>query len=350
MAEALLESSAISAFCGSVAVMLSAGIQTDEAVHMLGESHEDSRFKSVCSKMYGDLIEGMPLSRAMERSHAFPDYAVELVSAGESSGRLESVLRNLELYYDEEDRVFSKLRTSVGYPAALLCVMAVILAVTVAYILPVFTGVYANMSGSITAASSGAVTVSMVIGWLAFAVTLAFAALVVKTSISVRTEEGRLRLIDRLAGFGPTKDAVYQLSLSRFTAALATYAASGISSEDAMSRASDMVRNEALAQKVSRAYQAMVDLENPRSLAQAIAENDVFDPFYARMLAVGALSGSVDETLANISETFFDDAVLQMDRAVNNIEPILAAFLTIAVGATLISVMLPLIGIMTSVG
>jgi type IV pilus assembly protein PilC len=94
----------------------------------------------------------------------------------------------------------------------------------------------------------------------------------------------------------------------------------------------------------------MTDLSNPRSLAQAIAENDVFEPFYARMLAVGTVSGGVDATLASLSQTFFDDALVKLDRVTNAIEPILAAFLTISVGATLISVMLPLIGIMTSVG
>ena len=68
------------------------------------------------------------------------------------------------------------------------------------------------------------------------------------------------------------------------------------------------------------------------------------------MLAVGSVSGGVDQVLASLSRTFFDDALLQLDRVVNAIEPVLAAFLTISVGATLISVMLPLIGIMTSVG
>ena len=94
----------------------------------------------------------------------------------------------------------------------------------------------------------------------------------------------------------------------------------------------------------------MVDLDNPRSLTQAISENDIFEPLYARLLNVGMRSGSTEETLAQLSNTFFDDAVLQIDRALDRVEPVLAAFLTIAVGATLIAVMLPLIGIMGSIG
>ena len=54
--------------------------------------------------------------------------------------------------------------------------------------------------------------------------------------------------------------------------------------------------------------------------------------------------------LSSLSDIFFDDAVDQIDRTIDNIEPIMAAFMTIAVGATLIAVMLPLIGIMGSLG
>jgi len=85
-------------------------------------------------------------------------------------------------------------------------------------------------------------------------------------------------------------------------------------------------------------------------LAQAIGEKEVFEPLYARMLNVGSRSGTADETLAQLSQTFFDDAVLQIDHSLDHIEPILAAFLTAAVGVTLIAVMLPLVGVMIAIG
>ena len=57
MATSMLEGSAISAFCGGVAVMIAAGIQTDEAVYMLSDEHEESEFKSVCDAVYVQLAE-----------------------------------------------------------------------------------------------------------------------------------------------------------------------------------------------------------------------------------------------------------------------------------------------------
>ena len=155
MAKPKLDSAGISLFCESVAMMLAAGIQTDEAVGMLSEDIGDVALQATCESVYGRLCAGDTLAVAMKASGAFPRYAVDMVGVGEASGRLEEVLRSLGVYYDEEDRLFAKIRSSVGYPAALLCIMSIILAFTVIIILPVFEDVYVSMAGSLTDGSSG---------------------------------------------------------------------------------------------------------------------------------------------------------------------------------------------------
>jgi type IV pilus assembly protein PilC len=344
MAETLLESSALSAFCGSMASMLSAGIQTDEAVHMLSDNQSDSRFRSVCAQLYARLIEGATLADSMQESAAFPEYAIEMVRAGEASGRVEGVLRSLETYYEEEGSAFAKLRAAVSYPAALLCIMAVILAFTVIIILPVFISAYEGISGSF-----GAVGASVAIGWIAFGVTIALAIAVLALSAMSATESGRLRTITFFENFGPTRDALFELALARFTSALSTYISSGLDTEAALERSMELVTNVALRERLEHAYADMRSVEEPLSLAQAIARHEVFEPIYARMLQVGSSTGSIDQILSRLSHLFFDDALDQIDSIISRIEPMLAAFLTLAVGATLVSVMLPLIGIMHSI-
>lgn len=350
MAETLLESSALSAFFGGVATMISAGIQTDEAVHMLAESQDSSNFHRVCGTVYQELIDGASLSDAMDASGAFPAYAVQLVRAGEESGRTEQVLHSLDLYYDEESHSFLKLRNSVSYPAALLCIMSVILLVTDIVILPIFTGVYNNLAGSLTSGSFGAVGISAIIGWIALVVTLVVTVIVVVLSLMSRTEGGRDRVIALFERRNFSKQAMYQLALARFTMALATYLSSGMDTETAMQSSASTVTNPLLRPKVEAALAQMLDMENPKSMAQAIADNEIFEPIYARMLLVGSETGGSDETLNRLSQVFFDDSLEQIDQMINRVEPLLAAFLTITVGATLVAVMLPLIGIMRSIG
>ena len=350
MAQKLLESAALSTFFGSMATMLSAGIQIDEATLMLSENRERSQFQDVCHKLYSKVVGGNSLAQAMAETGAFPKYAVDMVATGERSGHVEQVLRNLEVYYDEEDRLFAKLRSSVGYPAALLIIMSIILAFTVTVILPVFSDVYANMAGSLASGSFTSVGLSVTIGWVALIVMIVCAIISLLFVLETRNERGRQRVMALLGRIPQTKQAMYQLALSRFTVALSTLVSSGITDEEAMARAIETVDHPKLKTKTARAARSMADLQNPHSLIQAITEYNVFDPLYARMLNVGIRSGNTDETLAQLSLTFFDDAIVQIDRALDSIEPMLAAFLTVAVGATLIAVMLPLIGIMSSIG
>lgn len=350
MANKLLESGAISAFCGSVATMLSAGVQTEEAVHLLTENREGSYFKDVCDKTCAELVAGSGLADAMDATGAFPAYAVNMVRVGEASGRTDRVLRSLSSYYGAENRMFAKLQSSVGYPAAMLSVMAVVLAFTVVVILPVFQNVYADIAGSLTSGSFSSVSASLAIGWIAFAVVLTAALAALVLAARIRSEAGRIKVIKLFEKLPATHDALYQLALSRFTGALSAFVASGVHDERAMEQAAKTLDHAELAEKVEAARASMADTDNPRSLAQAISENQVFEPVYSRMLLVGTRSGSTDEVLSSLSDVFFDDAAARVDAVLDVVEPLLAVFLTIAVSATLIAVMMPLVGIMGSIG
>lgn len=367
----------VSSFCEGIAIMLAAGIQTDEAVHMLSENMGDTPLHRVCDEVYRGLVSGRGLAASMRAAGGagadgaagdpgagrgpaggtgaaadpvFPAYAVALVGIGERSGRLENVLRSLAVYYDEEERVFAKLRASIGYPAALLCVMSVILAFTVIGILPVFLGVYDELAGGLAGGSFAAVGAAVAVGWVALVLTLAVTACALVGSAAVRTPRGQARILALLERLPVTRPAMYRLALSRFSAAASAYLASGADSNTAMREALRVVDHPVLHERLERAHAAMVDPARALSFSQAVTEFGVLEPVYARMLAIGSRAGSMDGVLERLSATFFDDAVAQIDRAVDAVEPALAALLTVAVGATLISVMLPLVGMMGAIG
>ena len=345
-----LTSADVSVFCEGMAMMLAAGIQVDEALSLLDIRRASARLSCVCEEAYRAVLSGCGLAEAMRRTGAFPRHAVDMVAVGERTGRLEQTLLRLTSYYDEESRVFAKVRTAVGYPAALLCVMAVIVAFTVWVVLPVFIRVYESMAGSLTAGSSAAIAASVVIGWVALIVTLLGAAATVAAVVASRTPRGNALLIKVLERLPFTRGAMEKLALSRFTLALSTYIASGVNDDVAMAESIKTIEHPQVRAHAEEALRLMEDAERSRGLSAAIAESCLFDALYARMIVIGARTGSVENVLAGLGETFFNEAADRVDRVIDSVEPLLAALLTIAVGTTLISVMLPLIGIMGSIG
>lgn len=345
-----LPSSEVAAFCEGLAAMLAAGIQLDEGLGLLGESAEGTPLAGVCDELYGRVAGGEALSDAMAASGRFPEHAVSTLAVAGRAGRTERALRGLAGYYAEESRVMDKLCTAVGYPAALLCVMSVVLVFTVAVILPVFIGVYEDMAGSLTAGSGLAVGASVAVGWVALVVVVLVTAAALAGVAASRSVRGQAAIVRLMGKLPVTGDAMRQLALSRFLGTLSTCLAAGLNVDVAMGEALGTVESAGLRGELEPALAAMTDAERGLGLAQAIAESGVLEPTQARMLSIGSRAGSTDAVLERLSEACFDDAVARVDRVIDATEPVLAAFLTVAVGATLVSVMLPLIGIMGSVG
>lgn len=350
LADQVLRSADIKAFCENVALMLSVGIQTDEAVHMLADSSESKVLEDACKEIYSRLIGGTSLSSSMESVGLFPPYVIEMVAAGERTGHVEDTLTSLAVYYDEEDRLISKVRSSVTYPTILLCVMSVVLAFVVATILPVFLDVYESMAGGLATSSFSMVDVGIVIGWVALILTFACTLVAIIALISSRSTSGRDRLMGMMEKLPGAKPVFYNLALSRFTSTLAIYMASGSNSDDAMGAALSVVDHPSLRARVSSAYRSMIEPIKAKSLIQAVSDSGVFDPLRVRMLTFGMRAGRMDDVLEEMSDDLFEAAIDGFDDLVDRVEPILSGFVTVAVGLTLIAVMLPLIGMMGSVG
>lgn len=350
MDKVILDTETIGAFCDSIATMLGAGIQTDEAVSMLAEDAHDSTLGTVYLGIYRSLTDGRSLAQAMADSGSFPAFCVRMVATGETSGRLEQVLRELARSYDSEATLFERLRATVGYPAAMLCLMTVILVFTVVAILPIFVGVYDNLTGSLREGSFSQVTVALVIGWVALALCAVGAAVSLWCVVMARTSTGQRRLMAFLRSIPFTRDALYGLAFSRFASCLAVTVASGSNVDDAMAEAMGTVDDPTLRERLDHAHDLMVDGDDPHGLVQALGKSDLLDPLYLRLLGASARTGGIDVALDQLSRALFQESQESLAESVDAVEPVLSAFLTVAVGATLIAVMLPLVGIMGTIG
>ena len=292
------------------------------------------------------MEQGGALNTAMEQTGVFPDYAVKMTAAGEASGRLDDVLLRLSSYYTEQKTIHEKIKSALLYPATMLILIIALLAVMLEMVLPVFTGVYNNLTGSLTTSSYAYIQWAYGFCYLALVVLAVLAAvllvgLLLWNSGKRRAVEAALRKIPVCA------DLLERMGLFRFTSALELFLASGEMQDMAVLNSIEMTDYVPVQEKLKR---CLTHMDEGHSFSQAAYTEELFEPIYGRMLLAGERSGSMENALRRLTRLLEESCGHLVDRLVSVVDPLLSGVLMLTVGLSLMSVMLPLIGMMNSIG
>lgn len=348
MSKRKLDNLGVSAFCESMAMMLRSGIQTDEAIALLqsGSGEHGGVLEQGLSQMRTSIEEGNTLGTAMKECGIFPRYAIQMICAGEASGHLENILFSLSRYYTDQHTISEKLRNAVRYPAIMLILIIAVLAVMLILVLPAFTSVYNNLTGSLTSSSYSYVRWAYVFCWAALGIMLVLtAALLIGAAL---WNSGRKHVVEKLLWKIPLCASILEnMGMFRFTAALSTFLASGEMQDEAVLSSIPMTDCKPVEEKLK---QCVLRMEEGHSIAQAAYDVGLFEPVYGRMLLAGERSGNLEEVLGTLTGHLEENCGTLVDRLVGFVDPLLSGVLVLTVGLSLISVMLPLIGMMNSVG
>lgn len=342
-----LDSLGVSAFCESMAMMVQSGIQMDEAVALLRSgSGQGGPLEEGLVIMQAETEAGKGLSAAMEATGLFPEYCLRMVLAGEKAGRLEDVLFQLARYYEDQKAMTGKLQSAVLYPVAMLGLIIIVLIVMLAMVLPAFTDVYDSLTGSLTASAYGYVRWAYALCWAALAV---MAALAVILALGFALwNAGKRNSVEKILHRIPVCASILDsLGMFRFTAALSTFLASGEIQDIAVAESRKMASCRPVEERIDRCVSR---IEQGHGIAQAAYDERLFEPVYGRMLLAGERSGSLESVLRKLTGLLADHCTDLVDRLVGIVDPVLSGVLMLAVGLSLLSVMLPLIGMMNSMG
>ncbi len=334
-------------FCEQLSLILGSGITVTEGFYILQEESDDEHSKQLFFSVISSLEEGRSLSDALEKTGVFPFYMVHMVRIGEVSGRLESVFRSLVDYYKREDNLRRSIKHSVTYPLAMVVMMLLVVGVLVVQVMPIFNSVFVQLGSEV----SGFSRVLLDLGsWISDnIIVLILIAVIIGLLIllSIFTAKGRelFKQFKERSIF--TKSLVDNIAVSRFAGGMSLMLSSGLDTDESLDMVRKLVDNDGLRDKIDTIRH---DIEDGKPFATAMIENRVFAGVYARMLAVGFKTGSADETMKSISQRYDEDVARRLDNIVAVIEPTIVAVLSVIIGAILLSVMLPLMNIISQIG
>ena len=143
-----------------------------------------------------------------------------------------------------------------------------------------------------------------------------------------------------------TRKAAWTLAVAQMTSSLATLLSSGIDEDAAMGLCLEQIGHEKLKSVLG---QCREEMQQGKGLGDTLMRHSVLPGLYGRMLVSAAETGNLSSAMERIAQQMEEDAEAQLSDLIDRIEPILIGFLTVSVGLTLLSVMLPLLGILSSI-
>lgn len=337
----------LSLICSQAALLLQAGIPLSSGLSDLAADGLDQASQQALSRVDEALLQGLSFSAALRQAQSFPPYMLEMTELAETAGRLEEVMDTLGRYYGRMDIFSQRLRSAVLYPSILIAVMAVVIAVMLTLVLPVFQQVFQQLSGGLSAAALESMTAGLSVSRWVLALLLVLLAAMGLAALIYKLP----RCAAAFARFGSrfflTRRLLSRLGGSRFVGAMELVVKSGIPPQQAVELAMGVLDHGPMRQRLE---QQLPLLQQTGEWERALESAGVISGLDARLLRIGRETGAVDQVLEQIAQRSDDDAVESLNGLLSAVEPALVSLLAVVIGSVMISVMLPLLQVLTAIG
>ena len=336
-------------FNQELATLLKAGMPLVQSLDILRRRVTNPVMKSVLDDVHERVRSGSSLSEAFEaQGSLFPGIYTASLLAGEKSGSLEQVIRRYVAYVKVVSGVKRKTISALVYPAILLLLSLVVVALIVLKVVPAFGSFYEGMSGAelplstriLVAISNFAGAYFTLLVLTLLAAIFGFWAWMKKPGNRVRFD--RWTLVIPLLGGVAQKFATSQASRT-----LATLLGGGIPLVNAIDIASRSITNQYIARELQLAGQ---HVREGRALASAMNDSGAFPDVAIKMVEVGEQTGALQEMLNSLSDFYDEEIETNLARFVTIIEPALLIVMGIIIAGLLLSLYMPLFQISNALG
>jgi type IV pilus assembly protein PilC len=335
----VLSNMELSAFCQQIAMILNAGLPTYYGISILKDDAPDEQTRALLEEIYAPMETGQTLYAALSMTGAFPDYMLHMIELGEQTGRLEEVLISLTSYYEREASIRAGIKNAVTYPLVMTIMMLAVIVVLIAKVLPVFSQIYEELGSGLTGFALTMMKISNVLNRYMIVFVVIFIALLLGAFILYKTDFGKMLFQGRRLAMS--------IAASRFANCMHLSLASGLDTDHGLDLAQELVNNPYMQEHIRSCRD---HLKNGESFPEALVDSGIFSKLYASWITIGYKTGAMDEVMERIGKAYEDESQSQLDRFIATLEPTLVIILSVFIGLILISFLLPLLGIMSSIG
>lgn len=295
-------------FTSQLAAIFANGVPLAQGLESLEEQVKKAKFKRVIAELRRDVQAGSSMSDSLARHpKVFPEIYVEMVRAGEATGRVDKALEDIVAFLEWQEEIANQLKGALTYPMIVLVLLGVLATILVTFTVPRFAQVYKQLSDQFQMP----LPTRMLIGFsdLTRANWPFIFALVAGAWLGyrgyVRTERGRLRADMLKLRIPIIGEVIKKVELARFAAYLATLYDAGIGMVQSLEIVERVLSNSYLA-AVVRSVRGQI--MSGSSLSGAFRGYAILPPLVVQMIAIGETAGAMSKSLRDVAK-FYDREV-----------------------------------------
>lgn len=337
----------LSVFCMQLSLLYQSAIPVYDGLEIMVEDISDSSEKELFLSMAEQLRTGKGFHTVIKEAGCFPSYMEEMIFLGEQTGTLDITLKGLADHYEKEARLAEELRRTLTYPAMLISMLVVILFILFTKVMPVFSDVYAQLGAKLSPVAQAALRAGTAVSTLAMIVIILSALSIFAFLLIGKLGFQPVRITALIRRLQANSKLQQMTAIRRLCSTMSIALRCGLRTEEGLAIAETLVGHPVLKSQICKAREEIL---NGQSFSDAMKSSGLFTGFELQLIHAASRAGQLESVLEKLSDDYDEKISVSLDRIISQIEPAVVTILTISVGLVLLSVMLPLAGMLASIG
>lgn len=327
--------------CRQFVSMNRAGVTLIETLKMLAEQTENKKLQDAIKEIRISVERGESLASAMAmHKKIFPGLMINMVSAGEASGNLDTALERVSEQMEASAKTQSMIKKAMIYPIA-VCVVAIIVSIVMlVVVIPNYSTMFADLGTELPGITKMYVAMSDFLINYWFVLIPAVIAIIVGISMFAKTDAGK-HVFGKLAIKVPILGNLTVKSASSMTArTLSTLLSAGVPLIEAVDIVSGVVGNIYFQEALQNA-KAEITIGMP--LSRPLEESGLFPPMVYQMIRIGEEAGNTEEMLDKLADYYDEEVEMAVQSLMAAMEPMIIIVLAVVVGGLIAACMAPML-------
>jgi general secretion pathway protein F len=332
----------ITIFLRQLALLVGSGLTLEGALQTLADDTAKAMVR-FASALRSSISAGDSFAEALDQHPTVIDPAyVAMVRAGEASGKLDAVLRAIVEDRTRRELLNERFSAAIRYPIFLVTSAVLILLFFLIYVVPQFEPVFKDLGARL---NSGAAFVLAASDWLRTNLDLFLGiclAVVLSIWLVLMNRDRRARIMSALASIPGIAGPMSDRRTARIVGTLGLLVSNGVALPATLKILREVITEPRLVSAIDNVHD---QLRNGRRFADALAETDLLPPLAVRMLRVGDETGDLASIAAHASQFYEHKLGIGLDRLMGAIGPVTIVFVSVVIGALVVSIMSALLNI-----